>query len=214
MISLRCSLEHPVQTMLSYQTIRTVSMRMMSHLSPIRLSCRLDIRIYKPSAATCRNKLPPADSPSRHSTTSSNYLRTFFNCIYGGSYRDRRPFRDQLVRQRPAHTIKKKCPFAVKAGSESNWTFETLNHEHNHPASASIDIAKLRQESITPEVRQFLHNEIDNRVKAGQLLLNLAKAFPDVKLLAGYINRLIYSRRAGTHWSHCHRSVHQQTAGQ
>ena len=56
---------HQNLCLMSCQTMRMVSMRMMSHLSPIRLSYRLDIRIYKPSAATCRNKLPPTGSPSR-----------------------------------------------------------------------------------------------------------------------------------------------------
>ena len=139
-------------------------------------------------------------------TTSSDSRRAYFTCIYGGSYRDRRPLREQLVRQRPAHTYKKNCPFALKATSESesscDWTFETLHNEHNHPHSASLNIAKLRQESITPEIRQFLYNEIDNRVKPSQLLLNLSKAFPNVKLLAGDINRLTYRRRASVRTGH------------
>ena len=84
----------------------------------------------------------------------------------------------------------------------AKWTYVITNNTYNHPPLDNIDMAILRQASVTPKVQTFLNNEVDNCVKAWQLLVTVKNAFPNALLTAGDLYRLTFRRKAALHDGH------------
>ncbi len=97
-------------------------------------------------------------------------------CVFGGRYRCSRGAGFEMIRKRRERSAKTGCPYFIKRFDNSitneaikkhAWKFETVVSTHNHPSleEPEKDLAVHRLVTLTPQVRTFVENELDNRTE-------------------------------------------------